>query len=269
MPAPIMPGAEAFSAAGGPDGALLVHGFCGSPYSMRATGERLAACGVTVDAPLLPGHGTTVEDLVPLGWHDWSSAAELAYTGLRGRCARVVVVGHSMGGTIACWLAQRHPEVRGIAVVNPLVRSFGEEVRAGARALLDAGTPIWSGEAPDTADPTVRYPTYEGTPLAPFLSLDDAAAAVARDLGRISCPVLLLSSREDHVVAPDNGDLLMESVTGPIERVWLERSYHNAMVDYDREEVEKRIEAFVVSVTAEHRGDGPPGGGGPVVPEEA
>lgn len=221
---------------------------------MRPTAARLAARGLTVEVPLLPGHGTAVEDLVPLGWPDWSAAAEEAYVGLRARCERVAVVGHSMGGTIACWLAERHPEVKGIAVVNPLVEPFGDEVRSGARALLDAGTTLWTGEAPDTADPTVTFPTYEGTPLSAFLSLNEGAEEVAMGLGRITCSVLVISSRADHVVNPLNGHLLVSSVSGPSERVWLERSYHNAMVDYDHEEVENRIEEFVVAVTSEAPG---------------
>jgi carboxylesterase len=249
VPAPILPGAEPFSAAGGPEGALLIHGFCGSPFAMRRAATRLARKGFTVEAPLLPGHGTAVEDLMPLGWPEWSSAVDAAYTRIRARCPRVAVVGHSMGGTLACWLAERRPDVRGIAVVNPLVEPFDDEVRSGARALLEAGVTVWKGEPPDTADPTATFPTYDGTPIAPFLSLNEAAEEVAVGLGRITCPVLVISSTEDHVVPPVNGDLLVSSVTGPAERVWLERSYHNAMVDYDHEEVEKRIEAFVVSVT--------------------
>ncbi len=232
---------------------------------MRRTGARLAARGLAVEAPLLPGHGTALEDLVPLGWHDWASAAEDAYERLCARCAagcgagcgagcaRVAVVGHSMGGTIACWLAQHHADIRGIAVVNPLVEPFDDELRGAARALLDSGTEIWHGEAPDTADPTATFPTYDGTPLAPFLSLNEGVEEVARGLHRITCPVLLISSRVDHVVSPHNGDRLLSSVAGPSERVWLERSYHNAMVDYDHETVEARIEEFVVSVTGSGR----------------
>ncbi len=255
MPAPIMPGAEPISLAGGGQGALLVHGFCGSPFGMRRTAARLAAKGLTVEAPLLPGHGTAVEDLVPLGWPDWSAAAEDAYVRLRDRCPKVAVVGHSMGGTLACWLAERHPEIRGIAVVNPLVQPFDDDLRSGARELLEAGTTIWKGEGPDTADPAVTFPTYEGSPLAAFLSLNEGAEEVATALGRIACPVLVITSTQDHVVPPVSSDLLASSVSGTTERVWLERSYHNAMVDYDHEEVEARVESFVVTVTSGEPGE--------------
>jgi carboxylesterase len=251
MPAAIMPGAEPFSAAGGPAGALLVHGFCGSPFSMRRAAARLADRGLTVEAPLLPGHGTVIEDLLPLGWSDWTSAVEEVYEALHARCPRVAVVGHSMGATLACWLAERHPPLRGLAVVNPLVQPFDDEVRSGTRMLLEQGMAVWKGEPPDTADSTVSFPTYEGTPLEPFLSLNEGVEEVAMGLARITCPVLCISSRVDHVVPTANGDLVVSSVSGPSERVWVERSYHNAMVDFDHEEVERRIEAFVISVTSD------------------
>jgi carboxylesterase len=246
----LLAGAEPFSAAGGDAGALLLHGFTGTPFAMRRTAERLAAAGLTVEAPLLPGHGTRVEDLVPMRWADWSAAAERAYSDLRSRCSRVAVAGHSMGGTLACWLAERHAEVPGIALVNPLVEPFPDEVRHGARQLVAAGTDVWPGSTPDVADPDVRYPTYDGTPLAAFLSLCEGAEEVALRLDAVRCPVLLISSREDHVVPPSNGDLVASCVGGEVTRVHLQRSYHAAMVDFDHEEVERRIEGFVRSVTA-------------------
>ena len=64
-PADLIPGAEAWSADGGPAGVLVIHGFTGNPGSMRGLAEALAAAGFTVDLPRLPGHGTKVEDMIP------------------------------------------------------------------------------------------------------------------------------------------------------------------------------------------------------------
>src|SRR4051812_47786805 len=93
----VIPGAEPWSAAGGDVGALVLHGFTGNPGSMRGVAEALAAAGFTVDLPLLPGHGTTVEDMMATGFADWIGAAEAAYRDLAARCRTVVVVGLSMG----------------------------------------------------------------------------------------------------------------------------------------------------------------------------
>jgi carboxylesterase len=250
MRAPIRPGAEPFSATGGPDGVLVLHGFTGSPHSMRGVAEKLADAGLTVELPLLPGHGTEVADMLPTRWSDWSSAAEQAYLDLAARCSRVAVAGLSMGGTLTCWLAEQHPEIVGLVLVNPLVEPMPAEFIDGLEAVRNEGTDVLPGIGSDIAKPDVLELSYEGTPLAPLLSLVGALPEVAARLGDIRCPVLLLSSREDHVVPPSSGDLVAASVGGPCERVWLERSYHVAPLDYDRDEIEERASSFVTALLA-------------------
>jgi carboxylesterase len=245
--APIRPGAEPFAATGGAEGALVLHGFTGSPDSLRGVAEQLANLGLTVELPLLPGHGTEVADMLPTRWSDWSAAAERAYVDLAARCARVVVVGLSMGGTLACWLAERHPEIAGLALVNPMVEPQPDLVALLA-ALLDGGTEVGPGIGSDIADPEAVELAYDGMPVAPVLSLLGALDDLAAHLPDIRCPVLLLSSRQDHVVPPTSGDLLATSVGGSCERVWLERSYHVATLDYDRHEIEERTATFVSAV---------------------
>ncbi len=83
-----MQGAEPFSAAGGPEGVLVLHGFTGNPFSMRTLAQRLGEAGHTVELPLLPGHGTAIDDMIETRWDDWSSAAEAAYRGSGGPLPR-------------------------------------------------------------------------------------------------------------------------------------------------------------------------------------
>ena len=94
----IMPGCEPFSFAGSDSGVLVLHGFTGNPSSVRSIAERAAAAGYTVELPRLPGHGTSVEDMMTTTWDDWSGAALDAYDELAERCERVAIVGLSMGG---------------------------------------------------------------------------------------------------------------------------------------------------------------------------
>ena len=250
MTAPVMPGAEPKSVVGGSDGALVLHGFTGNPFSMRGIAEQLVVAGLSVELPLLPGHGTSMEDMLATRWSDWSAAVDAAYVDLAARCDRVVVVGLSMGGTLACWLAEGHPEISGLVLINPLVESPGTELTAAIDEMLQAGAEIAPGIGSDIAMPDAQELSYDATPLRSALSLFAAAAEVATRLVDIRCPVLLLSSREDHVVPGSNGDRVLESVVGPVERVWLERSYHVATLDFDRDEVEARTVGFVGSVLA-------------------
>ncbi len=245
--AQVIPGAEPFSSPGGPVGVLVLHGFTGNPSSVRGLAEAFAAAGHTVELPRLPGHGTSVEDMLDTGWADWSAVAEAAYEDLAGRCERVVVAGLSMGGSLTCWLGTRHQEIAGLICVNPAVAPT-EEMRAGVAALVAAGELVMPGIGSDIAKPGVVETAYADTPLAPLLTLFEASQEVVADLGRITSPLLLFTSPEDHVVPASDSDLLADAVSGPVERVACERSYHVATMDFDAELIEERSVEFVARV---------------------
>lgn len=244
-----MPGAEPGSWPGGPGGALVLHGFTGSPNTMRAVASALAEAGLAVELPLLPGHGTEVADLVPMRWADWAGAAEDALGRVEERCERAVVVGLSMGGTLACWLAARHPEIAGIVVVNPLIDPPAASFREILEGLLQSGTEIGPDSASDIKAGGVADVAYPGSPLRAVLSLFDATDALLGELALIRCPVLLLSSREDHVVPTSSGDVLAALAGGPVERVWLENSFHVAPLDNDAPELRRRTVELAREVT--------------------
>lgn len=250
MTAPILPAAEPLSTPGGPDGALVLHGFTGNPQSMRGLAEALAGPGLAVELPLLPGHGTSIEDMLPTRWKDWSTAAEDVYTELASRSRRVVVAGLSMGGALAVWLATRHPDIAGVVAINPFIEPPAESFREMLRSALETGMETMPGIGSDIALEGVEELAYASSPIAPMLSMIEASDAIAADLGRIRCPVLLFSSRQDHVVPSASGDVLAAGVGGPIERVWLERSYHVATLDHDRGLIEAGAVEFAAKVTA-------------------
>jgi carboxylesterase len=227
---------------------LVLHGFTGNPQSMRPLAQALVAAGFTVDLPLLPGHGTSVEDMVPTRWEDWSGAAEAAYRTLAGRCDKVMVGGLSMGGTLSCWLAEHHPEIAGLAVINPFVDPPADDYRGVIRGLLAEGTETVEGIGSDIAMEGAVEAAYAGTPLAAALSFFEGVDAVAARLGDVRCPALLLSSRVDHVVPVESGEVFEATVSGPIERVFLERSFHVATLDWDAPLIEERVVAFAGEV---------------------
>ena len=251
MPAPILAGAEPFSRKGGPVGIVVLHGFTGNPNSMRPLAQALAAAGHSVELPLLPGHGTSVEDLMQTRWPDWAATAEEAYGELTGRCEQVFTAGLSMGGALAIWLAERHSDAAGVVAVNPLVDPPAPSFREMLRGMLGAGAPSLPAIGSDIAMPGALESAYEAAPIEPLLSLFDGVDDVAAGLGEIACPVLLLSSRNDNVVPSASGDLLVERAGAPVERVWLERSFHVATLDYDAAEVESRAVEFVAKHSAE------------------
>ena len=236
MTEPLLPGAEPWSAAGGPAGALCLHGFTGNPSSMRGLAEAFAAAGFSVELPRLPGHGTTVEEMKGTQWADWTAEVEAAYQRLAARTERVVVAGLSMGGSLSLWTALHHPEVAGLVLVNPATMPQSPEVMEMVHGMLDEGVDHMPGIGADIADPDVTESAYAETPLRPLASLvEDGLAQMVDRYGEITCPLLLLTSPQDHVVDPGNGSYLAETYGGPIERISLERSYHVATLDFDND----------------------------------
>ncbi len=111
MSVEVMAGSESYSHAGSSSGVLVLHGFTGNPASMRSIAENAAAAGYSVSLPRLPGHGTSVEDMMTTTWADWSKAAEAAYDELALTCSRIAVVGLSMGGGLAAYIGEVRPTV--------------------------------------------------------------------------------------------------------------------------------------------------------------
>lgn len=245
----LIPGAEPFTAEGGPHGALVLHGFTGNPGSMRGLAEAFAAAGYAVELPRLPGHGTTVEDMLPTSWSDWSSEVEAAYQRLAARVDKVVVAGLSMGGSLTAWIATRHPEIAGLVFINALAEP-SPEMREMVKQMVDAGETMMDGIGSDIADPDAVETAYDGTPLAPLLSLLDAVADVQDGLAQVTIPALIMNSPEDHVVPPSNSEHLAKILAGPVERVSLDRSYHVATLDYDKDLVNEAAMAFGNKVMA-------------------
>jgi carboxylesterase len=212
--------------------------------------QALAGAGFTVELPLLPGHGTSVADMLQTGWEDWSAAAERAYLELAGRVDRVVVAGLSMGGTLSCWLAARHPEIAGLVCVNPAVEPAATSFFELLQGFEDSGAEVMPGIGSDIAMPGVSELAYDATPIAPLRSMLSAVVELEPRLSGIRCPLLLFTSPQDHVVPPTSSDLLAASVSGPVERVTCSRSYHVATLDYDGPDISTTTVDFARKATA-------------------
>src|ERR1700760_2812451 len=98
--------AEGFTLGDGPDACLILHGFTGTPAEVRPIGEALARAGIRSVGPLLPGHGTTPEDLFTTTHGEMVAAGREALLGLRG-ARKVYLCGLSAGAGIAVHLASR------------------------------------------------------------------------------------------------------------------------------------------------------------------
>ncbi|MCU1673356.1 MAG: putative esterase/lipase [Frankiales bacterium] len=230
---PVLPGAEPIDLPGGPVGVLLSHGFTGTTQSMRPWAEHMAAAGLTVSAPRLPGHGTRWQDMNKTRWSDWYGEVQRAFDDLRGRCDTVFAMGLSMGGTLVLRLAEeRGAQVAGLVVVNASLGTDRKDAKLAP--LLSKVVPSFPGIGGDIKKDGSTEIAYDKIPLKAVASLQSAWPVVAGDLAKITCPVLVFRSRIDHVVPPVSGETLMTGLAGgTVEERVLENSYHVATLDND------------------------------------
>ncbi len=241
----VISGAEEFAFGEGPVGALLVHGFTGSPQGMSALGRHLAGRGVAVSGPRLPGHGTTWEDLNARRSEEWVETVETAYEALRSRTDEVFLVGLSFGAALSLDLAARRPEeISGVVGLASFLmtkdprRHFAPLVR-----LLVASLP---GIGNDIADPEMREIAYDRLPTSAVYSMFRYLQTVRLKLKDVTAPALIVHSRNDHTAHPDNAFLIFDSISSDDKRIeWLERSYHVITIDYDRDHVADLTANFI------------------------
>jgi carboxylesterase len=230
---PLMPGAEPFRHDGGKVGALLCHGFTGTPQSLRPWAEHLAAADLTVRLPRLPGHGTSVAEANLTTWHDWYAELDRNFLELSRQCEQVFVMGLSMGGTLALRLAEVHGDaISGLVLVNPsLLTKRPDRFLLPALRLV---VPSWAGIASDIKKPGEVELAYDRIPMKAAYSLSKLWVTTRSELEKVTQPILIFRSPQDHVVEPDSCVLLHEKVASTdVNEVLLEDSYHVATLDND------------------------------------
>lgn len=238
---PVIDGAETFFYKGNEVGILLSHGFVGTPQSVQFIGERLAEYGYTILAPRLPGHGTHYHDLENCTYEDWFEALEKGYKFLAQKCSTVFVIGQSMGGTLTLKLANKYPEIQGIATINAALTlpSFDYLKNSQEPQYLPEGDP-------DIKAKGVYEITYEQTPLKAIHQLQALMTSTPRILADITPPILCIKSSIDHVVPPENTTFIYKKVGSKVKNlVTLDNSYHVASMDNDKQKIVEHVHSFV------------------------
>ena len=238
-----------FHLGSGERGCLLLHGFTGTPHEVRPIGEALAANGWQAIGPLLPGHGTDVEDLAATGWEDWFAAALDAWDEL-GHTSRVrTCAGLSMGALLALHLAHERPrEVAALALLAPALRLRNQ--RGAEHALWLSRIPFLPRRLRivpkhDVDERARRTPAYDHVPVGALASMIHLQRRVAEELAAIETPALLLEGALDPTIDPEIGETIAAALgAATVRRRVFARSGHILTEDPDAPEVLDEIVGF-------------------------
>lgn len=254
-----MPGAEPFTyTADGSTACLMLHGFTSTPQTCRELALDLQRRGITSRCPLLPGHGTHVTDLNGRTWFELEAYAERELLALAHNYKKIILIGESSGGTISLRLAAKHPDkVAGvISVGGALVFPFDTVMRTILPIYKHVSPMQRKVRVADVCDRRAlkERVAYRYIPMHMFHLLLKYSQLAVKELPQIKAPLLVLHARQDHSVSPRSAEIMRKKAGSRYKKlIWYPRSYHNLLIDLEKQRVFKDIERFVRRVERDRR----------------
>ena len=238
---------------------LLIHGFTGAPKEMRWMGEYLNRQGYTCLGVRLAGHATVPEDMIASRWTDWTVSVEDAYALLRGVTESIFLIGLSMGGVLALLMSTRL-KARGVIALSTLYK-LPDDPRLRYVKLISAFIPFMpkSDEAPGTGwfdkEAWKDHVSYPQNPVISLGELDKLLGEMRAALPKVNVPVLLIHSRNDKYVLPENMELLDAALVNASDKtkLYVTGSGHVVTRDAARQQVFESAVEFIQRVCGEAR----------------
>jgi carboxylesterase len=231
---------------GGPVGVMLIHGFTGSPPEMRLIADYLNQRGLTVSGPLLPGHGTSLEDLDKRKWQEWTKAIENEFSNLRRNCQVVFTGGLSLGSLLSLYMAAHNDEMAGVMAYSPAIKV--SDRRASLIPVLKYIMPNFPKGEDFVTDPDALAHnwSYDGLPLHAAHEVMHLSKEVRRSLPQVSCPILIVQGALDPAIAPDCAQIVNNGVSSEEKEVLLlNNSGHLVTIDSEWERVAEKTYKFI------------------------
>jgi carboxylesterase len=228
-------------------GIIFVHGFTGSPISMRPWADYFHDRGYSVSVPLLPGHGTDPVDLNRVKWEEWPAKVEAELEWMHSQGMTVFIFGLSMGGGTTLNVALKHSSsLAGIVLVNPMIHV--KFVPHQVAWLISRFQKMRDSVGDDIKMPGVTEHGYDSLPAVGVYQLLKMLSYTRKRLHDVTAPLMLFHSKDDHTLPVSNTEIIMKGVGSlPKQRIELVNSYHVATLDYDKEIIFENSLIFVQS----------------------
>lgn len=216
-------------------GIIFVHGFTGSPISMRPWADFFSEKGYSVSVPLLPGHGTTPEDLNHVKWQQWPRKVEEELQWMLNSGMTPFLFGLSMGGGTTLHVAlSKSASLAGIVLVNPMIHV--KSVPHQLAWVISRFQKMRSSVGDDIKKPGVTEHGYDSLPAVGVYQLLKMLSYTRKRLHDVTAPLMLFHSKDDHTLPVTNTEIILKGVGSRAkQRIELVNSYHVATLDYDQD----------------------------------
>ena len=225
-------------------GILVVHGLTSTTSSMKFMAESFANADFNVELPQLAGHGTKWQDLNKVSCQDWVDCLEIALQTLQKRASKIFICGLSLGGGLSLFLANNHPEISGLILINNIC--VFTNPKYWFVPLLHHIIPAVPAVASDIKDPNEKEIAYDRTPTKAVYEMLKMLKIIRKSLPNIKQPTLIFKSKEDHVIPQKSAIFTLNNIGSKDKNlIWLNNSYHVATLDFDKELVASKSIEFI------------------------
>ncbi|MFW6313494.1 MAG: alpha/beta hydrolase [Spirochaetota bacterium] len=229
---------------GGPHAVLLLHGWTGWPGRVAPLAEALNQAGHTVVVPRLPGHGTSMADMLQTNADDWLRRAIDEYLDLSDRFDHVDIAGTSMGAILATIVASVF-DIDRVALLAPAFLNRDRRILLAPflKRIIRRIPGDWNPDQetdPRTVEIGKEYATYTYTPMASELLRLQRRGR--RALAGLTAETLVIVSLADESVPPRVAELIRrKSSARKFKLVVVERSNHQICEHVEREAVAEAV----------------------------
>lgn len=224
-------------------GCLIIHGYTGGPYEVEPLTTFLKEkTNWQIEVPVLSGHGPELE-LENVHYEQWLEDAENALLSLKETCDTVYVIGFSMGGMIAAYLAANHQVDKLVLLATARkylsFRHLSTYVRSGLRAGL-------KGELKESdmyKHYKYKFDVVPFTANIEFMKLVNKTKAYLKD---VKSPVFIAQGQKDALVPSQTAYTLHDELgSSDKEVVFFERSNHLICLGSDNNVLNRMIFRFL------------------------
>lgn len=226
---------------------VILHGYTGSPDEFRDFAHDLATrLHAYVTAPLLPGHGTNIHDLLPLSFDDIYTAAREHVREAHASGKPLVIIGHSFSGYLALLSAAEFPVAALVITVMPYHLRF--PLNLPFMSYILRLKQLWEKKLSEKElqDRVGKF-YYQYMPGKALWLLLEGRERVEKILRTIAAPILTVHGNSDSLALPDSGNMLLEKTgRNPHNKaVILDNKSHGIFYGEGRADVQAIIEQFL------------------------
>lgn len=220
---------------------LIIHGFAGGTYDEENLANYLElSVHYDVFQFTLPGHDKNLSKVGYEEWIDYSEAKlkwliEMGYN-------KIYLIGHSMGGVIATYLATKYDEIKKLVLAAPAFQFLDmEDGQVNIKKSIKIASQI--------------YKTYGGSELiSRFLKLNIKTTKEFTMLvekynnypKKLKCPVLILQGNKDDVVPISSSQYVYDNVKSRTKKLVLIDSVTHDVFRSEKDEVVfKTVKSFL------------------------